>query len=233
MKVGYQMLKEIFLFAGSLFTYNHTFIYLFHFLLVVAIAIFIAHMATRSMQLVPRGFQNIVEAYLGGVMAMGRDVMGSDELARKYLPLVATLGIVVFLGNCIGMIPGFESPTANLTLTLALTVCVFVYYHYQGIKVNGIFGYIKHLSGPSKVLAPFLFVIEIVSHFSRVVSLSFRLFGNIKGDDLFLLVMLTLVPWIVPMVPYALLTFMAILQTFIFMILTYVYLAGAVLIDEQ
>lgn len=227
------MLKDIFLFAGSLISYNHTFIYIFHFLLVVAIIVLIARMSTKSMQLVPHGVQNIIEAYLNGVIAIGKDAMGSTELARRYLPLVATLGFVVFLSNIIGMIPGFESPSASLNLTLALTVCVFIYYHYQGFKVNGVVGYLKSFCGPIKIMAPFMFVIEVISHLSRVVSLSFRLFGNIKGDDLFLLVMLTLMPWFVPMIPYALLAFMAILQTFIFMVLSYVYLAGAVVVDQH
>lgn len=227
------MLKDIFLFAGSLITYNHAFIYMFHLILVVAITIVLASMATKSMQLVPRGVQNVMEAYLGAVLSMGKDAMGSKELARKYLPLVATIGFIVFISNIIGLIPGFEAPTASLNLTLALTLCVFVYYHFEGVRTNGFFGYMKHFMGPSKVLAPLMFFIEIVSHLSRIISLSFRLFGNIKGDDLFLLVMLTLAPWIIPMVPYALLTFMAILQTFIFMILTYVYLAGAVVVDEH
>lgn len=227
------MLKDIFLFSGSLISYNHTFIYIFHFLLVIAIVILIAFCATKSMQLVPRGTQNVIEAYLNGVISLGKDTMGSEELARKYLPLVATLGFIVFLSNIIGMIPGFESPTASLNLTLSLTLCVFIYYHFEGVRTNGFFGYMKHFMGPSKALAPLMFFIEIVSHLSRVVSLSFRLFGNIKGDDLFLLVMLTLAPWIVPMVPYALLAFMAILQTFIFMVLSYVYLSGAVTVDEH
>ena len=78
-----------------------------------------------------------------------------------------------------------------------------------------------------------MYPIEIVSHLSRIVSLSFRLFGNIKGDDLFLWVLLMLVPWIIPITPLVLLTFMAFLQTFVFMILTYVYLAGAIAIDEN
>ena len=227
------MLKDIFLYAGSLISYNHTFIYIFHFLLIVAIVIFMSRMAVKSLQLVPYGFQNIFEAYLSGVVSIGRDTMGSEELARRYLPLVATLGLVIFTANVVGMIPGFEAPTANLNLTLALTLCVFFYYHYQGIKTNGVGAYVKSLSGPIKIMAPFMFIIEVVSHLSRVVSLSFRLFGNIRGDDLFLLVMLTLAPWFIPMVPYALLTFMAILQTFIFMVLSYVYLAGAVVIDEH
>ena len=87
--------------------------------------------------------------------------------------------------------------------------------------------------GPVPALAPLMFPIEILSHLSRIVSLSFRLFGNIKGDDLFLAVLLMLVPFFAPLPAYALLTFFAVLQTFIFMILTYVYLAGATLVDED
>jgi len=78
-----------------------------------------------------------------------------------------------------------------------------------------------------------MFPIEIVSHFSRLVSLSFRLFGNVKGDDMFLMVILMLAPWLLPMIPFALLTFMAFLQAFIFMMLTYVYLGGAIAVDDH
>ena len=87
--------------------------------------------------------------------------------------------------------------------------------------------------GPVKWLAPLMFPVEIISHLSRIISLSFRLFGNVKGDDIFLLVMLMLAPWVAPLPAFAILTFMAFLQAFIFMILTYVYLAGALLIDEE
>ena len=78
-----------------------------------------------------------------------------------------------------------------------------------------------------------MFPIEIVSHISRIVSLSFRLFGNVKGDDMFLMVILMLAPWLLPMIPFALLSFMALLQAFIFMMLTYVYLGGAVQVAED
>ena len=98
---------------------------------------------------------------------------------------------------------------------------------------NGFFKYFGHFMGPLKILAPLMFPIEIVSHLSRIISLSFRLFGNIKGDDLFVAVLLLLAPWVAPLPGFALMTFSAILQTFIFMILTYVYLSGAVLISEE
>ena len=144
-----------------------------------------------------------------------------------------TVGLVIFVANMMGIIPGFESPTSNINITLPLALLVFFYYNYEGIKKNGVVHYFAHFAGPVKWLAPLMFPIEIVSHISRIISLSFRLFGNIKGDDLFLWVLLMLAPWIVPLPAFLLLSFSAILQTFIFMILTYVYLAGAVLISEE
>jgi len=173
-----------------------------------------------------------MEAYLEGVVAIGKDVIGTD-LSKKYLPLVATLGLMVFMANMIGIIPGFESPSGNINMTLPLAVLVFLYYNFEGIREKGILNYFAHFMGPLKILAPLMFPIEIVSHLSRIISLSFRLFGNIKGDDLFLAVILMLAPYIAPLPAYALLLFSAILQTFIFMILTYVYLAGAVLVSEE
>ena len=204
-----------------------------HIILVAIIVVLLAKMATKNLTVVPKGMQNIMELYLGGVISMGKDVVG-EKYARKYLPLIATIGLVVFVANMIGIIPGFESPTSNINFTLPLALIVFFYYNYEGIKKNGVVHYFAHFMGPVPALAPLMFPIEIVSHISRIISLSFRLFGNIKGDDLFLWVLLMLVPWfIVPVVPMVLLTFMGVLQTFIFMILTYVYLAGAVLIDEE
>jgi len=189
-------------------------------------------MATKSLRMVPTGIQNIMEAYLQGIVAMGRDVIGESN-AKRYLPLVATIGIFVFVANVIGIIPGFESPTGNINMTLTLALIVFVYYNFEGIRKHGVVHYFAHFAGPVKWLAPLMFPIEIVSHISRIISLSFRLFGNIKGDDLFLWVLLMLAPWLVPLPAFLLLAFSAILQTFIFMILTYVYLAGAVLLEEE
>lgn len=225
-------MKDLFLFMG-LVSHDHSWIFVSHLLLVAILILVVAKSATKSMQLVPRGTQNIAEAYIEGVLSMGKDTMGTEELARKYFPLVATLGIFVVFGNVIGIIPGFESPTSSLNFTLALALIVFFYYNFEGIRENGFVKYFGHFMGPVPILAPLMFPIEIVSHLSRIVSLSFRLFGNIKGDDLFLAVVLALAPWVAPLPAYALLTFMAVLQGFIFMILTYVYLSSAVLISED
>jgi len=225
-------MNEIFTFLGLVGGHGHSYLFVSHILLVAVIVLVLAKVSTSKMQLVPSGMQNIMEAYLEGIIAMGKDVIGED-LAKKYLPLVATIGLMVLVANVIGIIPGFESPSGNLNMTLALALIVFVYYNFEGIRVNGVIHYFAHFMGPLKILAPLMFPIEIVSHLSRIISLSFRLFGNIKGDDLFLAVILMLAPWVAPLPAYALLAFSAILQTFIFMILTYVYLAGAVLISEE
>jgi F-type H+-transporting ATPase subunit a len=224
-------MEGIFTFFGTI-SHNHTFIFVAHMLLAAVIVLALAKLATKQLRVVPQGVQNVMEAYLEGVIAMGRDVIG-ESYAKKYLPLIATLGLFIFVANIIGIIPGFESPSGNINFTLALALIVFIYYNFEGIRKNGLVHYIAHFAGPVKILAPLMFPIEVVSHISRIISLSFRLFGNIKGDDLFLWVLLMLAPWIVPLPGFALLLFSAFLQTFIFMILTYVYLAGAVLLHEE
>jgi F-type H+-transporting ATPase subunit a len=224
-------MEGVFTYLGAIFGHGQM-MFVAHLILVAIIILAIAKMATKSLRAVPNGAQNVMEAYLDGTIAMGRDVIG-EELARKYLPLVAAVGMFVFVSNVIGIIPGFESPTSNINITLPLALLVFFYYNYEGIKKNGVVKYFAHFAGPVKVLAPLMFPIEIVSHISRIISLSFRLFGNIKGDDLFLWVLLMLVPFIAPLPAYLLLSFSAILQTFVFMILIYVYLAGAVAVDSE
>jgi len=224
-------MEGVFTYLGAIFGHGQM-LFVSHLILVAIIILVIAKMATKSLRAVPGGTQNVMEAYLGGVISMGTDVMG-EELARKYLPLVAATGMFVFVSNMIGIIPGFEAPTSNINITLPMALMVFFYYNYEGIRVNGVKKYFAHFMGPVKVLAPLMFPIEIVSHLSRIISLSFRLFGNIKGDDLFLWVILMLVPYIAPLAPYILLTFSGVLQTFVFMILIYVYLAGAVAIDSE
>ena len=226
-------MEGVFTYLGGIFgEHNHSVVLIAHLLLVSVVVLLIAKMATKSLRAVPNGAQNVMESYLGGVIAMGKDVIG-EELARKYLPLVAAVGMFIFVSNVIGIIPGFESPTSNINVTLPLALMVFFYYNYEGIKENGVKKYFAHFMGPVKALAPLMFPIEIVSHISRIISLSFRLFGNIKGDDLFLWVLLMLVPFIAPLPAYLLLSFSALLQTFVFMILIYVYLAGAVAMDED
>ncbi|MDR1911918.1 MAG: F0F1 ATP synthase subunit A [Helicobacteraceae bacterium] len=236
------MEERVFTFSGwlnhLLFGLEHNdekfFVYqmLEHSALVVLIVAILALLATRNLKSVPGGLQNAIEWFVEGTLKLGADMMG-EARARKYLPLIGTLGLFIFVSNMLGIIPGFESPTANINITLVMALIVFLYYNFEGIRANGFFHYFAHFAGPVKWLSPLMFPVEVVSHLSRVISLSFRLFGNVKGDDMFLLVMLLLVPPLLPLPAFFMLFFFGLLQTFIFMILTYVYLSGAVAIEEE
>ncbi len=203
-----------------------------HASLAAILSIIVARLATKKLQMVPSGCQNVMEAVVSGMLYIGKDV-ASEEVARKYLVLAGSLAIFIFFGNLMEIIPGFEPPTGNVNLTLTLALIVFIYYNFEGMRKEGIGRYFAHFAGPVKWLSPLIFPVEILSNFSRIISLAFRLFGNIKGDDLFLLVLLMLAPWVFPLAGFALMTFSAVLQAFIFMVLTYVYLYGAVSGHEE
>ena len=223
---------RLFTFLGTIGGHGQEWIILSHYVLVIGIIFLIARAATRKLQLVPTGAQNVMETFVGGIITMGADTMG-EKNARVYMPLIASLAIVIFVSNMIGVIPGFEAPTSNINFTLSLALIVFVYYNYVGIKKNGFINYFKHFMGPMPILAPLMFPIEIISHISRIISLSFRLFGSIRGDDMFLMVLLMLVPWLLPLPGFFLLTAFGFLQAFIFAILTYVYIAGSVMMEHE
>jgi len=226
------MEDNLFTFMGFFGGHSMDWLLLSHLAIVVGIIIATSVSATITIKLVPGAMQNVFEAYLQGVISIGEGSMGKEN-ARTYMPLIATIGLFVFISNMLGIIPGFESPTANLNFTLSLALIVFIYYNYLGIKKQGIIKYFAHFMGPVKALSPLMFPIEIISHISRIISLSFRLFGSIKGDDMFLMVLLMLVPWVIPMSGFFLLTAFGVLQSFIFMILTYVYIAGSIIIEEE
>jgi F-type H+-transporting ATPase subunit a len=223
---------RLFTFLGTIGGHGQEWIILSHYVLVIGIIFLIARAATRKLQLVPTGAQNVMETFVGGIITMGADTMG-EKNARVYMPLIASLAIVIFVSNMIGVIPGFEAPTSNINFTLSLALIVFVYYNYVGIQKNGFVNYFKHFMGPMPILAPLMFPIEIISHISRIISLSFRLFGSIRGDDMFLMVLLMLVPWLLPLHGFFLLTAFGFLQAFIFSILTYVYIAGSVMMEHE
>ena len=223
---------RLFTFLGAIGGHGQEWIILSHYILVLGIIFLVARAATRKLQLVPTGAQNVMETFVGGIIKMGTDTMG-EQNARTYMPLIASLAIVIFVSNMIGVVPGFEAPTSNINFTLSLALIVFIYYNYVGSKLNGFVNYFKHFMGPMPVLAPLMFPIEIISHVSRIISLSFRLFGSIKGDDMFLMVLLMLVPWILPISGFFMLTAFGLLQAFIFSILTYVYIAGSIMMEHE
>jgi F-type H+-transporting ATPase subunit a len=181
-------------------------------------------LATRRLAVYPGSAQNVTEVIIGGFDSLLDEIMGHN--GRKFFPLIATLGLFILTCNLIGMVPGFESPTANINTNLAMALVVFFSTHVVGVKEHGL-KYFKQFMGPVWWLTPLMLPIEIISHISRPLSLTFRLFGNIKGEDIVLLVVLFLVPYFVPLPVFALMIFTSLVQTLVFMLLAMMYIAGA------
>ena len=221
--------------------------------LVMIILAAVAFVASRNLQLVPRGAQNFLEVVLEQFNQMIDDVMGHE--GRRYLPLLATLGLFILTGNLMSLVPGLAGPTGNLNTTGACALVVFVAYHWIGARKQGLVAYLKHFAGPVPlVLKPLMFVIEVISHLARPLSLTLRLFGNMVGGHILLAVIFLLMGldgllgWalsgsvagavvggigsVVTIVftvgfLYPLKILVAFLQAFIFVMLTMLYIAGA------
>jgi len=200
-------------------------------LIVAVFLILFFGLASRKLTLIPSKRQSILELIIQTFESLIVDTIG--EQGKKYLPLVATVGLFIFCCNILGLVPGFMSPTSKLNVTVGCALAVFVYYHWQGIRSQGFLKYLKHFTGPSPLLAPFLLPIEIISHFSRPVSLSVRLFGNIFAEELLIVVIASIFPFILPLPFMAVAIFTAIVQAFVFVLLSCIYLAGAVTHEEE
>ena len=188
-------------------------------------------LASRNLKVIPSKRQSILELIIGFFENLLGEITG--EKGKKYLPVVATIGLFILFCNLLGLVPGFMSPTSKLNVTIACALSVFVYYHWQGIKAQGLIKYLKHFMGPSPLLAPLLVPIEIISHFSRPVSLSVRLFGNIFAEELLILVIASIIPFLLPLPFMAIAIFTATIQAFVFVLLSCIYIAGAVAHEEE
>jgi len=235
------------------------------FAMIILIAVSFA--ASRNLSLVPTGLQNFMEVVLEQFVALLDDVIGHE--GRRYLPLVATLGLFILVANLLGLIPGFTAPTGDINTTAACALIVFITYHVIGVRKVGFVAYLKHFAGPllgaelfpnravdlafKVVLVPLFFVIEIFSHLARPLSLALRLFGNMAGGHILLAVMFLLtlgmiswtfsgslgalglgLPGSVLLIAFTswflfpLKLLVAFLQAFIFVMLSMLYIAGAV-----
>lgn len=179
----------------------------------------------------PEGLQNIMEVLAEFFMNLTNSVIG-HHWGDKFYPLIGTLGLYIGLCNFMGLVPGFESPTSNINMTASMAVPVFLATHYYGIKVHGV-KYILHFLGPIRTLAAlplmvFMFCLELIGHLVRPVTLSVRLFGNMMAKHYLLTILALLAPWIIPTAILGLGTLISIIQAYVFMLLTCLYLAGAV-----
>ena len=221
--------------------------------LVMIILASVAFVASRNVQLVPRGVQNFLEVVLEQFLRLIDDVIGPE--GRRYLPLIATLGLFILTANLMSLVPGLAGPTGNLNTTAACALVVFVAYHWIGVRKQGLLGYLKHFAGPVPLaLKPLMFVIEIISHLARPLSLTLRLFGNMTGGHILLAIIfflmgldgligwalggstagvviggiggLVMVVFTVGFL-YPLKILVSFLQAFIFVMLTMLYISGA------
>jgi F-type H+-transporting ATPase subunit a len=217
------------------------------------VLIALAFVASRHLETVPRGAQNFMEMLLEQFNRLLDEVIGHG--GRRYLPLIATLGLFILLSNLMGLVPGLASPTANLNTTAACALIVFFTYHWIGVQKQGLVPYLKHFAGPVPgPLKPLMFVIEVISHLARPLSLSLRLFGNMVGGHILLAIFAFMIGldgmlgWalsgslggVLVGAPATLVTMafvigfllplkilVSVLQAFIFCMLTMIYIAGA------
>jgi F-type H+-transporting ATPase subunit a len=200
-------------------------------LIIALLMILMFGLLSRKLSPVPSKRQSVLELIIQAFEGLLVDTIG--EQGKKYLPLIATVGLFILFCNLIGLVPGFMSPTSKLNVTIGCALVVFVYYHYQGIRAQGLLKYLKHFAGPVPLLAPLMVPIEIISHFSRPVSLSIRLFGNIFAEEVLIVIMASIIPFFLPLPFMAIAIFTAVIQSFVFVLLACIYIAGAVAHEEE
>ena len=185
----------------------------------------------KKYEVYPSFMQQVLEAYFRFIQNLVRDMIGPQ--GRRFIPVIGTLGIFILLSNLMGLIPIFKSPTSNVNVTFGCAAFIFIYYHAVGIRSHGLLNYIKHFAGPVWWMAPLFFPVEIIGHFSRPLSLTIRLFGNIFGEDTIIAILFMLVPFLVPLPMMCLAIFTSLIQTLVFIMLSSVYIAGAIAHEES
>lgn len=190
------------------------------------VLVFFGWLAGKSVSMVPKTAQNVFEVLISGLEEFVVSITGEE--GRKSYPLVLTIFLFVLLGNLMGLIPGFYPPTASINTTLAVAILAVGWSHVVGIHAHGP-KYIKHFLGPVPAMIPLFFPIELIGHTARVLSLTFRLFGNMMGHELVVGILLMLGGmFLAPLPIMALGVFVALVQAFVFFLLSTMYIAGAI-----
>lgn len=174
----------------------------------------------------PGKLQQTCELVYEFVTGQAEDMVGHD--GHKHTPLFGTLFVFILLCNLIGIIPGFQSPTQVHYVPAGCAMVAFLYYNFVGIWKNGPLKYLAHFAGPIWWMSPLMFVIEIISHLARPLSLTIRLFANMYAGEQVTLVFLSLTYFIAPVVFMGLHIFVSVLQAYIFMLLTMMYVGAAI-----
>ena len=187
--------------------------------------VFFVILRTRLSVEGPGGLQHVFEGLHGFVEGQSRDVIGPHS--ERFTPFLMTLGLFILIGNLFGVVPGLDSPTGSPVVPLGCAICAFALLPIPGISGQR-HRLSKHFLGPMWWLAPLMLPLEIISHLARVMSLTIRLYANMFAGDMVTLVFFSLIPIVVPVIFLGLHIGVALLQAYIFVLLTTVYLAGAV-----
>ena len=174
----------------------------------------------------PGPVQHIAELIHEAIGGQAEQVIGHGYL--RFQAYVTCIFLFVLVNNLLGLIPGIVAPTTSILVTLGLAVPTFLYYNFHGLREQGLVGYLKHLAGPVWWMAWLIFPIEVVSHLARIMSLSVRLYANMFAGDLVTLVFFSLIPVGIPVIFLGLHLFVSLIQAFVFMLLTMIYLSLAV-----
>jgi len=191
----------------------------------VMVVFFIVVRATLSVEK-PTRLQHLAEMVHGFVDEQAQSVMGRHGY-EAHLPFVTTILAFVLICNIMGLLPGIATPTASPVVPLGIAIVTFFYYNYHGVRTQGPIGYFKHFLGPVLWISPLMFPIEIISNLTRVMSLTVRLYANMFASDLLTLVFFSMIPIGIPVIFLGLHLGVALIQAYVFMLLTMIYLGEA------
>ena len=201
------------------------------FLVLVISAIVFPLMSRRISKDNPSQFQHVLELTVQGLRSLLHEIIGHH--GERYLYIIGGFACFIFISNLFGLFFFLQPPTSNVNTTFALSITAFLYYNWQGIRQQGVGHYLAHFAGPVWWLAPLMFPIELIGNFARILSLAMRLFGNILGEHTATGIFMGMMPFVVPWPMMGLGIFGAFLQTFVFIMLTMVYISGAVAAEEH
>jgi len=205
--------------------FAHAYPHIVYSWVVMIMLIVLGFIAVKSVNLVPTKVQNVMEIIISALEEFTIDITGEE--GRWLFPLLATVFLYIFTCNIIGLIPGFYPPTASLNTTLSCALVVVPFTHVIGIKYHGV-KYIKHFLGPVWWMVPLIFPIEVIGHLARILSLTFRLMGNMMGHELVAGILFGLAgAFFAPLPIMVLGIFVALVQAFVFYLLSVMYFTGA------
>jgi len=202
------------------------------FLVLLICAILFPWLSRRLSRDNPGHFQQFLEVIVGGLKDLLEDIVGHGA-AERFLAIIGGFAVFIFMSNIFGLFFFLQPPTGNPNTTFALSLTAFLYYNLVGIREQGFLHYLAHFAGPIWWLAPLMFPIELIGHLARILSLGMRLFGNIFGEHTATGIFMGIMPFVVPWPMMGLGIFGAVLQTFVFIMLTMVYIGGSVATEEH